>query len=98
MLSQTQLLIASQLFIAAGKAGQPFDLSKFSHDRSYAMQTLGELASRSSDPAVLELVAKAALALTDAEAPKPVAAAQSETVTNPIDPDDALKRYVGRLR
>jgi hypothetical protein len=98
MLSQQQLLIASQLFIAAGKAGHPFDLSKFSHDRSYAMQILGELMSVASDPLVRDLVAKATTTLAHVDAPKPVEPAQPESVAKPVDPEDAPKQYVGRLR
>jgi hypothetical protein len=97
MLTQQQLLLASQLFIAAGKAGHSFDLSKFSNDRSFAIDVLSRLAASVPDAAVQALVAKVTMALA-AEAPKPVEPAQSASAAQLVTQEDAPKRYVGRLR
>jgi hypothetical protein len=97
MLTQQQLLLASQLFIAAGKAGHPFDLSKFSNDRGFAIDVLSRLSANVSETAVLALVAKMTLALAE-EAPKSVEPAQPASGTPPVVQEEAPKQYVGRLR
>lgn len=43
-LDQKQMHIVSQLFMAAGKAGKPFDLGRFTKDPAYASDMMAQLA------------------------------------------------------
>lgn len=110
MLNQPQLLVASQLFVASGKAGHPFDLAKFSHDTQYAMTTLASLRAHAAEPALQMLIAEVALELANtppvlstasmSSAVNVMASEAAPTVTEnaPTEGDGAPKRYVGRLR
>ncbi len=105
MLNQRQLLVASQLFVATGRAGHPFDLAKFSNDMQYALATLASLREHVNDPSIQTLIAEAVVELTSAPALKSEASSQvmpagstAAVAPAPTEGDDAPKRYVGRLR
>jgi hypothetical protein len=99
MLTQNQLYLTSRMFVAAGKAGVPFDLAKFSNDRSYAFEVLGHLASASPNRELQALVAEVILALNEGV---PKIAAQPSAPELPkqeLQPEPATpNKYVGRLR
>lgn len=95
MLNQRQLYVASRLFVAAGKAGVPFDLSRFSNDRTYALATVSALASQLTDPAAQAVVAEMLLTLNESELIPPPAPTPSVT---PPTTEAAQDKYVGRLR
>lgn len=102
MLSQRQLLVASRLFVAAGKAGHPFDLSKFSNDLNFANSTLATLRSHPSAGALRPLVDEMAFELmstpTDARTAVPTPPKEVAVPNTPPADEDAPKKYVGRLR
>lgn len=54
-LDQRQMYLASQLFVAAGKAGLIFDFAKFVSTPAYAAETLVLLAFEAKDPAMQNL-------------------------------------------
>lgn len=95
MLNQRQLYVASRLFVVAGKAGVPFDLSRFSNDRAYALATVSSLASQLTDPSAQAIVAESLQTLHETET-IPVAPAAPPVAITPVEatPD----KYVGRLR
>lgn len=99
MLNQKQLFVASRLFVIAGKAGEPFDLSKFSNDREYALATVASLASRLSEPAAQPVIAEMMVLLNEGAVstttviPVPAAATVAPATEAP-----RADKYVGRLR
>ncbi len=96
MLNQRQLYVASKLFVAAGRAGVPFDLSRFSNDRTYAMATLSALAGQLTEPSAQTIVAEAIQTLNEAETPLVAIEPSTQSAIAPMEagPD----KYVGRLR
>jgi hypothetical protein len=95
MLNQRQLFVASRLFVVAGKAGVPFDLSRFSNDRNYALTTLSSLASQLTEPSAQAVVAEALLSLSEVDNFEHAAALPAK----PVPPTEAsADKYVGRLR
>jgi hypothetical protein len=106
MLEQKQLYLASRLFVAAGKAGLPFDLARFSNDRAYSNQTLSELALSLTDAEAQTLIVEltiamqADLAVTHSiqqAAVLPQESTLTEFAQQKSEPAPE-KKYVGRLR
>jgi hypothetical protein len=95
-LNQKQLYAASQLFMAAGKAGAAFDLGRFCNDPNYTNETLLGLLAGKPDSALQALIASTLLTLNPAPAavhpPAPSAPKASEAALS------APNRYIGRLR
>jgi hypothetical protein len=100
-LTQKQIFISSQLFMAAGKAGLRFDLSQFINNSNYANETLASLAGSAADPALQTLVAQTIMELVpqqDAAAAATPALPAAPLINKPATPHKDESRYVGRLR
>jgi hypothetical protein len=110
-LDSKQMHIVSQLFMAAGKAGHPFDLSRFVNEPGYASETMAKLslhadaqrndALQSLTAVAMDLLSSVALAY----APAPAATAPSPSAATPANApapspaaSDIAQKYVGRLR
>jgi hypothetical protein len=101
MLEQKQLYLASRLFLAAGKEGFPFDLSKFSNDRDYAMQTLGELLSTTQIADTQTLVAELLISLQGdfvVKNPSASVSTNDENSTSTNSEAPTQKKYFRTLR
>jgi hypothetical protein len=97
MLSQKTLYVASRLYVAASKAGVPFDLAVFTKDRNYAQATLASLASQLTDPASQTLIAEAMIAMTEGTTVDEHASmSSSDSVSEVAAP--AKNKYIGKLR
>jgi hypothetical protein len=113
-LDSKQMYSASELFMAAAKAGHVIDLARFTHDAVYAQETLVGLASwikQADNPVLREHAARmldasnafAAAAPTAQGTAQTTEAAPAPTAPPPSDEEvariEALNsRYVGRLR
>jgi hypothetical protein len=110
-LDSKQMHIVSQLFMTAGKAGHPFDLSRFTKEPNYASETMAKLslyadAQRNDTLQSLTAVAMDLLSsVTMASTPAPAAPAPSVSAATPANApapfpatSDAEQKYVGRLR
>jgi hypothetical protein len=100
-LDQKQMMLASQLFMAAGKAGQPFDLARFSRESAYASEVMANLAAHSSSenhPALQSLVAIAMDALSTVQLTRPAPLAAFPTEPSPPSKAESQQKYVGQLR
>jgi hypothetical protein len=108
-LNNTQMFAASQLFMAAGKAGKPFDLARLAQEPGYAADVIAVLAAhaQASGNAALQTLCDK---LTEALAAQPVRAvspASPQASPRTFAPDieattkteaPPAERYVGRLR
>jgi hypothetical protein len=98
-LDAKQMHIASQLFMAAGKAGQPFDLARFTKEPGYASETLAKLSSYAA--AKKNETLQTFTALTQ-EMLSPLTSASTPAVASPpaLPADTAVsaKKYIGGLR
>lgn len=102
-LDQKQMHIVSQLFMAAGKAGNAFDLGRFTKDPSYASETMAQLALQADqlgNEPLQGLVVTAMEQLASVTMPAPVAApVTSPSLSTPIQPAPVIaQQYVGKLR
>jgi hypothetical protein len=94
-LDSKQMHIVSQLFMAAGKAGYPFDLARFTKEASYASETLAHLSIQAgvlgNDP-LQSLTALATDALRTLAIPaNPTTPVAAQAPSN-------SQKYVGQLR
>jgi hypothetical protein len=103
-LSQKQLFLSSQLFMASGKSNLGFDLSRFVRDQTYATETLGNLAGSAIDPRLQELVAQTIMAFIPENASTPTVAPVASVASvaaaeiTPLASEKIDTRYIGRLR
>jgi hypothetical protein len=92
-----QMHIASQLFMAASKAGHPFDLSRFVKESSYASETMAQLsvhADTQSNAALQELMATAMDFLSAMILPASLPSINKSPTAIP----ELSQKYVGQLR
>jgi hypothetical protein len=101
-LDSKQMHIASQLFMAASKAGHTFDLARLTKDPIFASETLTKLlleADQSRNDHLQSLVLLAMEALSPvtipASLPTPASEPSKPEVTKPAA---LVDRYVGQLR
>jgi hypothetical protein len=111
-LDSKQMHIVSQLFMAAGKAGHPFDLARFTKEPSYASETMAKLslhadaqrndALQSLTVVAMDLLSSVTMPATAAPTPSfsssPIAAIPAASPAPPPATSDADQKYVGRLR
>jgi hypothetical protein len=113
-LDSKQMHIVSQLFMAAGKAGHPFDLARFIKEPGYSSETMAKLslhAGAKGDDALQSLAAQTMDMLSSINIPEPArepatqpstASAPTPTPSAPAQAEsaagDASQKYVGRLR
>jgi hypothetical protein len=103
-LDSKQMHIVSQLFMAAGKAGHPFDLSRFVKEPSYASETMAQLnlhADTQGNDALQSLTAAAMDLLSSVTMPAPLsssASASAPASERPAFTPEAPQKYVGQLR
>lgn len=112
-LDSKQMHIVSQLFMAAGKAGRPFDLARFAKDAAYASDTVAMLtvfAFEQKNEGLQSLAAITMEVLSDATAraitATPAPAPAPASTPAPPAPDSKLaapsslppQKYVGQLR
>jgi hypothetical protein len=106
-LDSKQMYSASQLFMAAGKAGHVIDLARFTRDATYARETLVGLAGwikQADNPAVREHAARMLDAFVAAAPTAQATEAASAPATPPPSDEEVARneavnnRYVGRLR
>jgi hypothetical protein len=103
-LDSKQMHIASQLFMAAGKAGQAFDLARFTREPVYASELLAKLAvfaDAAGNDTLQVLVQNMMEALSSVAVP--AAQASTETTAPATEATPAKKtsvsdQYIGRLR
>ncbi len=96
-----QMHIVSQLFMAAGKAGHPFDMARLIKDASYAKDTLTQLALYADAGGHEQLqswVISAMEQLSSASASQPPAAPIVAPVASTPAPAESTQKYIGRLR
>jgi hypothetical protein len=105
-LDSKQMHIASQLFMAASKAGHTFDLARLTKDPTFASETLARLTLEADQ---LQDTHLQSLVLTTIEALSPVSMPSSSpaSLTTPVpEPREAeltqpaaiADRYIGKLR
>jgi hypothetical protein len=109
-LDSKQMHIVSQLFMAAGKAGHPFDLARFIKEPGYSSETMAKLslhAGAKGDDALQSLAATTMDVLSAVNIPEPAreSAVRPRTAPAPSAPSpaeaasgDASQKYIGRLR
>jgi hypothetical protein len=110
-LDSKQMHVVSQLFMAAGKAGHPFDLSRFTKEPSYASETMAKLslhadaqrndALQSLTAVAMDLLSSVTLASAPAPAAQILAPSASAPAIAPAPPpaaSDIAQKYVGKLR
>ncbi|NJS36193.1 MAG: hypothetical protein HC765_06755 [Brachymonas sp.] len=111
-LDQKQMLIVSQLFMAAGKAGKSFDLKRFTTDAAYASETMAQLALHADqvrDENLQSLVVIAIEQMASVTMPAPLASPAADEpslartpaapLASPAAPAAPVEQmYVGRLR
>jgi hypothetical protein len=100
-LDNKQMHIVSQLFMAAGKAGHPFDLARFTKEPGYASETMAKLslhadaqsndALQSLTTVAMDLLSNLAIASAPVSTPTPL-------VAEPPSASVGSQKYVGRLR
>jgi hypothetical protein len=103
-LDSKQMHIASQLFMAAGKAGQAFDLARFTREPVYASELLAQLAV-SADAAGNDTLQVLVQNMRETLSSVTVPAAQAPTQTTmpateamPAKKPAVSDQYIGRLR
>jgi hypothetical protein len=105
-LDSKQMHIASQLFMAASKAGHTFDLARLTKDPTFASETLAKLlleANQSRNDHLQSLILLAMEALSPvtipASSPAPASASASEPSKPEVTkPAAMVDRYIGQLR
>jgi hypothetical protein len=111
-LDQKQMHVVSQLFMAAGKAGLPFDLARFTRESSYASEILAKLSMAANGTSndhlnalvltVMDVMASVSAASVAAPTPSPgpasVAKLPTAQVTQREATDNTSAQYIGRLR
>jgi hypothetical protein len=98
-LDNKQMHMASQLFMAAGKASHPFDLARFTKEPDYASETMAKLslhadvqnneALKSLTVVAMDLLSNVAIASMPVFVPTPAL---------PSDVSANSQKYVGGLR
>jgi hypothetical protein len=100
-LDNKQMHIVSQLFMAAGKAGHPFDLARFTKESGYASETMAKLsllanaqkndALQSLTAVAMDLMSNVVITSTPVSTPTPLVTEPPVATVNP-------QKYVGGLR
>ncbi len=88
-LDSKQMHIASQLFMAAGKAGHPFDLARFVKEPIYASETMAKLnlhADTQGNDVLQSLTSMAIAALSSATMPVPLISVSEHPTFTPQSP------------
>lgn len=102
-LDQKQMHVVSQLFMAAGKAGKPFDLARLTKDPAYASETMAQLllhADSVGNEPLQSLVISAMDLMASVTLPTPLRSAAPAAIEPPAISFDAstAQQYVGKLR
>jgi hypothetical protein len=102
-LDSKQMHIVSQLFMAAGKAGKPFDLARFTKEPAFASETMAQLllhADESRNESLQSLAISALEQLANMATHAAPAQVSPPAISRPVAEFTRTdgQQYVGRLR